>query len=171
MEMFDLVDENENYLNKVHPRGVPLSEGEYHFVVEVVTYSKGRLLVTKRHPNKPFGNMWEVTGGSVVAGESIYDGAVRELKEETGIECQKKELVLYSSEVCEEKHSIYKRFILNKSIELKDIKLQEGETIDARLVTYEQWQEMLEEGIVADPIKLRYLKNKDILDAYFESEE
>ena len=45
-----------------------------------------RLLVTRRLPNKRFAGMWEWPGGRVEPGESPAEAAIRELREETGVE-------------------------------------------------------------------------------------
>ena len=43
------------------------------------------LLMTRRHPKKFLGGLWEVSGGSLIYGDDILACAVRELFEETGI--------------------------------------------------------------------------------------
>ena len=57
--------------------------GSAHLKSYILTANiKGELLLTKRHREKPFGGLWECTGGSVVAGENSLSGAKRELQEE-----------------------------------------------------------------------------------------
>lgn len=86
VELFDMYDVNRKPLGHTHPRGVPIRKGEYHIVVQVcVLDARGRLLMTQRHPDKIDGNMWEVTAGSALAGEDSQTGALRELREETGL--------------------------------------------------------------------------------------
>ena len=66
-----------------------MPKGEFHIVVDILSKnSEGRFLITKRHPDKPYGGMWEISGGSVLAGEKPLDGAARELFEETGLKAQ-----------------------------------------------------------------------------------
>jgi 8-oxo-dGTP pyrophosphatase MutT (NUDIX family) len=43
-------------------------------------------LITQRNPNRARAQKWEITGGSILKGETPEHGAIRELKEETGIE-------------------------------------------------------------------------------------
>jgi 8-oxo-dGTP pyrophosphatase MutT (NUDIX family) len=50
----------------------------------VVTDDAGRILMIHRTDN----NNWAVPGGAMDLGESIIDCAVRETKEETGIDCE-----------------------------------------------------------------------------------
>ena len=70
-----------------------MQPGEFHVVVNVLSVDRqGNILITKRHPKKPFGGKWEVTGGSVLAGETSLHGAVRELEEETGLHAAESEL-------------------------------------------------------------------------------
>ncbi|WP_420809860.1 NUDIX domain-containing protein [Holdemania filiformis] len=42
---------------------------------------------TQLHPDKPYGLVWEMNGGSVLAGEISWKGACRELREEAGLRC------------------------------------------------------------------------------------
>lgn len=93
MEVWDLVDENKRPINKLHTRGEAQQPGEYHVVVEILTVNAdGRILLTQRDAEKTYPLLWETTGGSVTAGESSLQGAVRELAEETGLVAEEKEL-------------------------------------------------------------------------------
>ena len=86
MEYWDLYDSERKPLGRVHKRGEAFSEGEYYVCAEVwVKNPKGQFLITKRHPDKKAGGLWEFTGGGTLAGESTLRSAVRELEEETGM--------------------------------------------------------------------------------------
>ena len=88
MELFDLYNEKREPTGKTHVRGEVIPEGYYHLVVHVwLRCSDGRYLMSKRAATRPtYPLMWECVGGSVVAGENSYEGAVREVFEEVGID-------------------------------------------------------------------------------------
>lgn len=44
-----------------------------------------QFLIFKRSTQKIYGNQWRMVGGKVKEGESSWQGAIRELKEETGL--------------------------------------------------------------------------------------
>lgn len=93
VEYWELYDRDLNSLGEVIKRGDTVPNGKYHLICEIVTVdSKGRVLLTKRHPDKHFPLLWECSGGSVVCGETPIDGAVRELFEKTGIKAEKRSL-------------------------------------------------------------------------------
>ena len=87
-EIWDLYDENRELLGKDHVRGEQLPIGGYHLVVHVwIRNSKGEYLISQRSANRPtFPLMWECVGGSVVKGEDSLQGAIREVKEEVGVD-------------------------------------------------------------------------------------
>ena len=98
MEYWDLYDKDRNPLGRTHLRGEEFNEGEYYVCCEIwVVNSEGKLLTTKRHPDKKAGNMWEFVGGGTLAGETTKQSAVRELFEETGIRVAEDELTLLST--------------------------------------------------------------------------
>ena len=70
--------------------------------------------MTKRHPDKPFGGLWECTRGSVVDGENSLIGAKRELQEETGITIEVKDLKQIHNVLLEDR--IVDTFIVSKDI-------------------------------------------------------
>ena len=102
-EVWDAVDENGELLGFDLYRDEwgkkPIPEGAHHRVVEIFTVTKqGEVLCTQRDPKKRiFALKWEVTGGSVVKGEKPLAGAVRELREETGIVKQPEELTFFAA--------------------------------------------------------------------------
>ena len=102
-EFWDLYNENKEPLNQRHKRGEPLPEGKYHLVVDILSVNPyGKILITKRHPDKHYGGMWEISGGSVIAGETPLEGAKRELFEETGLADYK----IYSSSALSDDSSV-----------------------------------------------------------------
>ena len=48
--------------------------------------SQGRYLLGQRPEGKPYAGYWEVTGGKIEKGESVFEALKRELQEELGIE-------------------------------------------------------------------------------------
>lgn len=85
-ELWDILDENGNRTGRLHERGQPMRAGEWHLVVQVwILNSKGEFLISKRSPDIPFGNLWQTTGGSAVAGDDSLTTALKETREELGI--------------------------------------------------------------------------------------
>ena len=162
MEFWDLYDRERRPLGKTHMRGVPLAKGEYHLVVFVWVFnSRGQVLMTKRAPEKQsYPNLWEHTGGSVLAGESSLEAICRELFEETGIHAEAEELTLV--ETYSRVGSFCDIYFLQKDVALSELTMQPGETCDAKWVTRAQLEEMIAQGMVAKPDVQRYeqLKGK-----------
>ena len=65
-----------------------IPKDRFHLVVHVwIKNQKGEYLMSQRSANRPtYPLMWECTGGSVLKGESSLEGAIREVKEELGID-------------------------------------------------------------------------------------
>lgn len=161
-EYWDLLDENKQPLNMTHQRGKPIPKGCYHEVVQIWTMNHHhQLLVTQRDWNKPWGGYWEITAGSVLAGESVMEGALRELEEETGIKASPEELHYLG--YVQENDSFYESFFLMKKLNMKDIHLQENETCNARFISYETLQEMIQKKLLAEPIIRRYQSIQELI--------
>lgn len=88
MEKWDLYTKYRENTGKEHIRGEAIPDGFYHLVVHVwIRNSKGEYLISQRSANRPsFPLMWECAGGSVIKGESSIEGAIREVKEEVGLD-------------------------------------------------------------------------------------
>ena len=86
MEFNDIYDKDKNLTGRKHRRGTPWRKGEYGLVVCVWVYDgQGKLLLTRRAPEKSFAGTWENSGGAARAGEDSITAIVRELREETGL--------------------------------------------------------------------------------------
>ena len=87
-EIWDLYDENRELLGKDHVRGEQLPIDGYHLVVHVwIRNSKGEYLIAQRSANRQtYPLMWECVDGSVIKGEDSLQGALREVKEEVGVD-------------------------------------------------------------------------------------
>ena len=88
MEIWDLYRADGTLAGQDHVRGEELPDDMYHLVVHVwIKNFKGEYLISKRAANRPtFPLMWECVVGSVVKGETSVMGAVREAKEEVGVD-------------------------------------------------------------------------------------
>ncbi|MFR5876633.1 MAG: NUDIX hydrolase [Eubacterium sp.] len=88
MEIWDLYTENRVLTGKKHIRGNELPDDYYHLVVHVwIKNKEGKFLISQRAKTRPtFPLMWECVGGSVLQGENSLQGALREVKEEVGID-------------------------------------------------------------------------------------
>ncbi len=88
MEVWDLYDENRNLSGKTMIRGDEIPDNLYHLVVHTwIKNDKGEFLISQRtEDRKSCPLMWECSGGSVLQGETSIEGALREVKEELGID-------------------------------------------------------------------------------------
>ena len=150
MEYWDLYDRNGNSLHKTQVRG-PTSDNEYHIVVNIwIKNEDDKIILTKRHPDKPWPNKWECTGGSIIAGEDSISGAIREVKEEIGIEI--KDIRFIKRIIRDEYPDFLDVYLCNENIKLEETKLQEGEVIDINWFTKEEVKKMVKNGELAEPL-------------------
>ena len=135
-ELWDVMDENRRPTGRTHPRGVPLPTGDYHLVVLVLLQNdQGEFLITRRAPNKGYPNMWEFTGGSALAGDDSLHAALREAKEETGIELDAACGRVVASEQWSD--SFCDIWLFRQNFDVSAVVLQEGETTAAMAVSRE----------------------------------
>lgn len=98
MEYWDLYDYRGNKKKKIAIRGTKLNNDDFHLVVNAwILNDKGEFLITQRSANKSHPLMWECTGGSAILGESSIDAAIREVKEELGIDVSRSKAIFIGS--------------------------------------------------------------------------
>lgn len=154
MEYWDIYDSNKQRTGRTMKRNDwCLKDGEYHLtVLGVVARPDGKFLITKRVMTKHWApGWWEVSGGSVQAGEDSEDAVKREVLEETGIDVSGAEggyLFTYHRENPGEGDNYFVdvyRFVLD--FDEKDVHPQEEETDGFMLATLDQIKEFADQGI------------------------
>lgn len=147
MEIWDVYDDQRRPTGRTHIRGRLMAGGENHIAVGIIVFNrKGEILLTRRCPEKRIApGQWENTVGSVLAGEDSLSGAVRELREETGIEAEEDELFFLHTVNRRIPHCFMDVYLLYRDIDLSQLVLQPGETCEARWVRFRQWESMLQQ--------------------------
>ena len=162
-EYWDLYDEERNPLGRTIKRGEAFAEGEYYVCCEIwVRNSEGEFLVTKRHPNKKAGGLWEFTGGGVLSGETTKQAAVREAQEEIGLSVEETELSLL--EVYQHKNYFMDIFVVKKDVEVNKLTLQAEEVVEAKWVSHEELLQMIETKQMVWSVGLRYQEYCDLME-------
>lgn len=165
-ELWDLYDIKRNPLGLTHVRGTRMRRGTYHIAVGIWTVNdRNEILITLRSPEKhDWPDLWENTAGSLLAGETSRQGAVRELFEETGIRASEDELFFLGTETG--RSTIGDCYIVRKNVDIRDIVFQKGETCCARWVTLPDLDEMIEGDLVAPPVAARLVKVRGRFEDY-----
>lgn len=137
-ETWDLRDENRQPLGRTHLRGDELDPNTFHTVIEVFTFDPdGKLLLSKRHPDKKYPLLWEGTGGSILTGETSRQGAFREtIKHETYF----LDVYVYMSE---------------QPVDVNQLSLQIDEVVDVRLA---DWDTVLDSVELVPTVKERLIQ-------------
>ena len=88
MEWWDLYTRDRQPTGVRHLRGQPLPPDAYHLAVHVwLRGADGRYLLSQRAASRPtFPLLWECVGGAVLAGETGAQAALRETREELGLD-------------------------------------------------------------------------------------
>lgn len=151
IEKLDVYNENKEKTGKIilREKGATLNKNEFIISITVWIVNKaGKILMTQRKLDKVKGGMWEPTTGLVTSGETSKEGALRELNEEIGIQLKNKDIDLIKEIVEEGNELNFFRdiYLVNKEISISDIKFNDGEVIDAKYVSFEEFNTMLKNG-------------------------
>ena len=161
-EFNDIYDRDRNLTGRVHRRGAPWNKGEYGLVVCVWVYDgKGKVLLTRRAPQKSAPGTWENSGGAVKAGEDILTAIVRELREETGIVAAPEEFELLDA--CTERGTHYDHYCLLRDSSKVKVILQPGETDGVQWATFAAVHEMIRTRQICRIIASQFLRQEQDL--------
>lgn len=154
MELWDIYDADKKPTGRTMKRNDwVLKDGEYHLtVLGIVMNPDKRFLITRRVMTKAWApGWWEVSGGAVVAGESSREAVIREVSEETGLnvsECEPEYLFTYKRDNPGTGDNYFVdvyRFTID--YDESDIHLQKEETLDYRIVSRKEIEEIAKQGI------------------------
>ena len=166
MEYIDIFDENNNPTGKIKEKVQAHEDGEFHRTAHVwVINDNNELLLQKRSASKKsHPNCWDISGaGHIRAGESVIDGAIRELKEELGVEAQEKDLQ-YIATIKSTKNPKNMEFqyvyLLKCNKQIEEYIFQDGEVSKVKYVYYKELEKMVEdrvEGLLIHEEEYKYL--------------
>lgn len=160
MEFFDVLDINRNKINKTLPRGSKLEPNEYNAGIEIwITNFNKQLLLTQRSPLKSHPLKWECPGGCVIAGETSIEAAIREIKEEIGIDIVPNELTFITTSLY--KYQFVDIYLLNLNIDISQLTLQEDEVTSACWISIEDFLKLNSQKQVVSSVFERYNLIKD----------
>ena len=159
-EQIDVLDQNGHFTGIRRPKSEVHKSGDWHRTVHIwLLNSKNKLLIQLRSPTKlNCPNLWDISvGGHISSGEDGKTSAVREMKEELGIDVTEKDLmslgeiktqgVLNNGTYFDnEFHDV---FLVRKDVKISDLILQKEEVADVKWVNYLE----LEKDIAKNPEK------------------
>lgn len=154
MEVWDAYDGKMNQVEGVSlVRGEKIPDGYFHLCSEIIVRHKdGSYLIMQRDKRKHQGGKWEATaGGSAMQGEDSLTCAIRELREETGIDA--KELTELGKVIHYLHQSIYVDYLCVTDVEKDKVTLQEGETTDYKWISARELRNMSRDELVTGRIQ------------------
>lgn len=134
MEVWDILDEHGIKTGRSIQRGCQLQDGEFILAVHIYIYnSNGEFLVQKRSLRKVSRpGIWDVTGGAVVSGEDSKTAAIREVKEEIGIDLDESDMKIAGR--VKMKNTLLDVWFIKADFDIDSCVLQEEEVDAVKLV-------------------------------------
>jgi len=147
-EIWDVLDAGGNKTGRFHERGRTMAIDDCHLIVHVWKHNgKGEWLIDKRaNRGESLDGKWETTGGSAVAGDDSLTAALREAKEELGLDLDPKKGVLFQRVLRREKDErlwLVDAWVFEHDCLLDDVRFQESETCDVMWATADKIREMM----------------------------
>lgn len=156
MELWDAYYEDLTPANLDLVRSEPIPEGLFHAVAHVVVvHADGDHLVMRRDTQKSwYPGLYEAgASGGIVKGETFLEGALRELREETGI-CAHALDPLYTI-ISRAEQSLHIGYICRVNIDKSSITLQPGETIGYKWLPMDEFMELVNSNQFVDIVRDR----------------
>lgn len=153
MEYIDIFDEDNNPIGEIKEKQQAHEDGNFHRTAHVwIINDKNELLLQKRSASKKsHPNCWDISGaGHIRAGESVTEGAIRELKEELGVEATEKELN-YIATIKSTKNPKNMEFgyvyLLRCNKKIEEYVFEDDEVSEVKYVYFEDLEKMVEEKV------------------------
>ncbi len=164
-ELWDLYDENKNVTGKILERGNIIPEGYYHLVVHIwIKNSDGLFLISRRDTSRAsYPLRLECVGGSVLKGETSWDGASRESKEEVGINLSNIKGELIYTKVRHHFRDIMDVWLFEYNDEVDLSSATTNEVCEVMWMKYDDIKEKLVSGELVPTLEYFFDIDKDVL--------
>ena len=152
-EYIDIVTEQGKATGKKALKSVIHAQGLYHNTAHIWLYtSHGEILLAQRAATKVIcPSLWDVSvAGHVDAGEFIVEAAIREVKEEIGLELHPNDLQKIGVFKCFQSYNngikdneFHHTYIVKLKVPLDALTLQINEVDDVKLVNFDEFNTLL----------------------------
>lgn len=148
MELIEIVDKDGNFTGQIIDKEEAHDKNLLHNEVAVfIVNNKKQVLLERRSANKRFNpNKWALCAGHVDAGESLESAALRELKEEVGIDISQNDLMPFAERkfTIRDSNSHITYFYYTKSnLNEEDFIIQQEELSEVRWFDIDEVIEMI----------------------------
>ncbi len=150
-ELIDILDSNGNFTGKTVLKSKAHEKGWFHATVHIWLYTpNGKILLQQRGKNKDTHPLlWDVSvAGHIGAGEEIETGAIREVREEIGLNIVEEDLEKIGVFKSVQKHSeelidceFHHTFLCKLKVPFEKLIKQEDEVKELKLISILQFSE------------------------------
>lgn len=160
MEYVDIVDEYNNLTGEIKEKQKAHDDGNFHRTAHIwIINNKNELLLQRRSATKrTHPNCLDISSaGHIRSGETVLQGAIRELKEELGLEVNEKDLKFISiiKNIKNPRNMEFGYvFLLKCNNKENEFVFEDGEVSEVKFVDFEKLEKMVEEK--ADGLLLHY---------------
>ena len=165
MEYVDVYNRLREKLGYTKPRK-EIADGEYRISAHIwILNDKGEVLVQKRSElEDKFPGYWAQTGGGVKAGMTSKETVNEECTEELGITVKDDELYYVGSYI--RTKDIVDIWMVTKNVDTSSLTIDSNEVAEVKFVSLDDFDKMIESGIVVPSINPSYLLLKNYLTQY-----
>ncbi|MBU3822829.1 NUDIX domain-containing protein [Flavobacteriaceae bacterium XHP0103] len=152
-EYIDVANEQGELTGKKELKSVIHKKGLYHHTAHIWLYTKkGEILLSQRSAKKVICPLlWDVSvAGHIDAGESIVNGALREMQEEIGLTLSENDLMKIGVFSCFQNYDngikdyeFHNTFIAELKIPISELKPQLEEVENIKLVSFDEFELLL----------------------------
>lgn len=153
MEYIDIFNENNEPLGQVKEKNTAHEDGDFHRTAHVWIINKNKeLLIQKRSSTKKnHPNYWDISGaGHIKAGESVIQGAIRELEEELGIKVTEQDfkfIAIVKSTKNPKNCEFAYVYLVESNNQIKDYIFEDKEVSEVKYVYFEELEKMVEDRV------------------------
>ena len=152
IEIWDIRDQNGTKTGRTIARGEKLKTGDYHLVVHMwIKDRTGRFLIQQRSPHVTDPNIWAPTCGSAIQGEESQEAAIREMREELGLQIRPNEMErvtrLIGPDIMVGANVLLDIWLINKNVPIEGVRFLDGEVSEVKWATKSEIEDLMAEDV------------------------